>query len=64
MSNAPAAKLAWMPTTMLTAPAGSPACVSPARSCSSVMTRNASGRLSVSGASPSRCREPLLGDWA
>jgi hypothetical protein len=44
MSNAPAAKLAWMLTTVLTAPAGRPARVSPARSCSSVMTRKASGQ--------------------
>src|SRR5260221_5693553 len=41
-SNAPAAKLAWMPTTVLTTTARRPARVSPARSCASVITRNAS----------------------
>src|SRR6266404_252145 len=48
MSNAPAAKLAWMLTTVLTAPAGRPAFVSPARSCFSVMARNASDRPVIS----------------
>ena len=55
ISNAPAARLAWMLMTVLTAPAGRPACVNPARSCSSVTTRNASGRPVISAMRPARC---------
>src|SRR5467141_3224286 len=54
ISNAPAAKLAWTLTTMLTAPTGKPAFLSPTRSCSSVMTRNASGRPVISAMRPAR----------